>query len=250
MGVGMGSDATQRHWCHPWLWTMASGCLVSVVFWPSSPLGRLLAFLAGAAAGGLLAFVPAFARLAFDRRWWRFRLRTLLFVVFLVALGLKACDTAHRRLYREPRQFIAAVEKLGGQVHKKQLGPQWLGAFEADSVHFDRTPLQDAQLIHLTSLPGARSVISLYVADTLITDACMAHLKDFPLLKGIGFIRCSISDRNLDHFCALKQLRYISLIGTEVTPDGVKRLENWGYQVQWYGRDRRSAEKVHSAART
>jgi hypothetical protein len=94
------------------------------------------------------------------------------------------------------KQAIAAIEKLGGRVKVREKTP---GKPIVTSVRLERTPVTDADLVHLKALKGL-SFLSL--ANTKVTNGGLRNL------------------------AGLKNLTYLSLASTKVSDAGLKHLQN------------------------
>jgi hypothetical protein len=183
------------------------------------------------------------------RRWYQFRLRTLLVVtlalgVFFAWIGSRVQRArknreANARIYK----VKTALEKAGGRVG---LGyaerPDWLGRLLGDRavVHVNGvtwSPLRGgnpaafdgAALVHLAGLTNLRK-LSLY--NTSVTDAGLKHLEGLTNLRELYLSGTRVTDGGLERLEGLTNLRELYLSGTRVTDAGLERLEGLS-NLQW-----------------
>jgi Leucine-rich repeat (LRR) protein len=113
------------------------------------------------------------------------------------------------------------------------------------------TGLTDAGLAHLKEL---KKLEHLYLPDcTKVSDAGLEHLKGLTKLKELSLAGCTkVSNAGLKHLKALTNLTKLDLTGTQVTADGVGKLEKVlrKCKITWESPDRRAAEWVLSIGGT
>jgi predicted Zn finger-like uncharacterized protein len=68
-------------------------------------------------------------------------------------------------------------------------------------------------------------VIGISFRDTHITDADLAHMKDFPRLTKLDLTNTSITDKGLAHLKGCKNLQVLILTRTKVSKEGVEELK-------------------------
>jgi Leucine-rich repeat (LRR) protein len=153
-----------------------------------------------------------------SRRWFRFRLRTLLVMVTLlsVPLGWVGWELDQRR--RE-KATIDWVEKMGGQVDFlssfpiderswwEQTKDKWFG----EKVLF--VNLNDTQLSDLSPLSELKNLELLYLDDTQVSD-----LSPLAELKNIGTLDLSGTKvSNLSPLAELENLNVLFLMNTQLS---------------------------------
>ena len=112
-----------------------------------------------------------------SRTRWRFALAVV--VVFAAVAWLVAFPAYEQHKAIQHRMAIQEIERVGGEVIRKTVGPQWLGQW---GIGFDRvnvvglrgTEITDDGLKHLSSLT---SLSVLFLGDTEITDDGLKHLR-------------------------------------------------------------------------
>lgn len=68
-------------------------------------------------------------------------------------------------------------------------------------------------------------IIGVHLANSRVTDADLALLKELPALRTLDLSNTQITDQGLTHLKGLKQLQTVSLRGTKVTANGVRELQ-------------------------
>ena len=145
------------------------------------------------------------------RRWFQFRLRTLLIVVLVLSLPLSWLAMRMERARRQ-RRAVEAISSLRGQAScdwqnypRYGAEPTWLRRILGDDF-FD---------------PVTWAVLN---RDT-ITDADLEHLKGLPSLEILSLPDTRVSDAGLEYVSGLSQLEYLDLRNTDVTPEGIRKLQ-------------------------
>lgn len=161
------------------------------------------------------------------RHWLQFRLRTLLLLVTLVAAVLGWRMHVWRTEQAQQRQAMAELKELGASTsvtfdsHAEAIALQHRKA--DNMIIFDVPQLTDDDLKALKNAPLTRSLV---VVGTQITDAGLVHLRNLKQLKELDLKKNkNITDAGLVHLEGLKDLDLLILIGTGVTPAGVKKLQ-------------------------
>lgn len=176
------------------------------------------------------------------RRWYQYRLRTLLVAVTLVGCGMGWLGFKIRIAARQEAD-VAALVKLGGSVeydydtdgHGNRVynavppGPKWLRALLGDDLFrnvtgFDLTdtPATDIELKHLRHLTALEW---LHLDGTQITDAGLEQLEELTKLKELTLVRTQVTDAGMDHLKGLVELGELHLYGGQVTSAGAKKLQ-------------------------
>jgi hypothetical protein len=163
----------------------------------------------------------------------RFRLRTLLVAIALIALALGwRVDKAHRQ-----RLAVAAVNRRGGSVLfddqrirvTPPTVPRWLERLVGrDYFHevvwadLGGTDLTDPGLSDLAGLAGLQGLV---LSGTRVDDAGLVSLRRLPRLRRLYLDQTRIGDAGLAHLEGLKELEELDLHDTRVTDAGIERLQ-------------------------
>jgi hypothetical protein len=183
-------------------------------------------------------------------RWYQYSLRSLLLFVTACAV---VCSWLAVTIQSQRRQAEAAraIEKLGGYALSK---PTWLGRLlrddslltvtnvglsdtkatddelvriealgELKALWLTNTRITDAGLVHLQGL-GRLETLGLDGA-TKITDVGLLHLQELTRLRCLVLIDTQVTDAGLVHLEGLSQLKELDLCGTNVSDEGVKKLQ-------------------------
>jgi len=93
---------------------------------------------------------------------------------------------------------------------------------EVVSISLAETLVTDEQLRYLD---GLDKLASLQLGGTAVGDAGLAHLKGLPELTVLHLIGTQVSDAGLKHVAAIPSLRILDLRNTQVTDAGLKELQ-------------------------
>ena len=89
---------------------------------------------------------------------------------------------------------------------------------------WDGSQLTDAGMANLAGMTRMQSLI--LSNGTQITDNGLAHLKGMTRLQVLALMGCGqITDAGLEHLAGLKQLRKLSFANSQITDDGVRKLQ-------------------------
>lgn len=185
------------------------------------------------------------------RRWFQFRLRTLLAAVVVCSAAL-ALWNIYVEPYRRQQRTIARILKIKGSLATEAVGPAWLGkltggGFFADIINVDLSgiPVDAGLAAELVGLRGLRELnligsritdqampaigrldrlTSLSLGENSISDAGLAHLAGLTQLSTLGLNQTQITDRGLQHLAAMTRLRVLELDGTAVSDAGIRHL--------------------------
>jgi hypothetical protein len=160
-------------------------------------------------------------------RWFRYRLRTLLGLTTLVAIGL-----GYYKAYVEPFQIQQrAAEKLvasGALVGYQPAAPAWLRYMLGDGrflnvvmVKLEQRPIKEAALAPLADLPH---VERLYLAATPVTDDWLRRLPSLPRLRRISLWRTRVTNEGLAHLAGRTELEVLDIKHTKVTEAGLEHF--------------------------
>lgn len=174
------------------------------------------------------------------RRWFQFRLRTLLIAILVLSLPLSWFGARLRKARRQ-REAVKAIERLGGSVtYEWELVPpspsgiqprpnmSWLQILLGDensdemcSVSFYGHGFTDVQVRQLSLFGNLTDVM---LKDTRVTDAGLDELAGLTRLESLVIIEGEITDDGLRHLGRFSNLSDLVLIGTQFSNDGLKHL--------------------------
>jgi hypothetical protein len=136
------------------------------------------------------------------RRWFRFRLRTLLIVVTMLSLPLAWVGWELQKV-RQERPVIASIEEQGGEVYFYSIFDEQSWWEKTKERCFGKramtVSLHDPEVIDLTSLVALENLKELYI--------------------------CSPKVKDLSPLAELKNLERLYLDYTQVTDEQVQRLQ-------------------------
>lgn len=168
------------------------------------------------------------------RRWYQYRLRTLLVFVLLASIGLSWFGVKLNQA-RKQREAVGAIEEFGGGVERKGTAPNGLGwlqrvfgdDFFKSVVHVELSRPREfnRHVGDLTYLKGLTDLQGLDLTDTQVSDAGMEHLKGLTKLHILGLGGTQVSDAGLEHLKGLANLEVLSLGGTQVSDAGLEHLK-------------------------
>lgn len=159
------------------------------------------------------------------RRWFQFRLRTLLVVMLVISLGMGWVMKERRRIAERREAFVSAG--LMFSVGEDSYQPVWHLILFGVDVRFasriwgDSTTTDDG-LVHLRELTRLHS---LYLRGDQVTDAGMVHLKGLKQLQVLNLNGTQVTDSGLEQLRELTQLKILWLTDTQVTYAGVAKLQ-------------------------
>ncbi len=164
------------------------------------------------------------------RRWYQYRLRTLLVAMVLVSIPCSwlAVKLNHARRQRE---VVEAIIKSGGSVGDARPVPGlgWLqGLLSDDSLQSFASveingEITDATFEHLRALTSMRV---LRLDHSNVTDAGLEQLSGLTNLGTLGLGDTQVTDAGLQHVGKLTQLGRLDLEGTKVTDAGLECLKD------------------------
>ncbi len=167
------------------------------------------------------------------RRWYQFRLRTLLLAILVLSLPLSWFAWRMKQARRQ-KEAVAAIYELGGymvyeggprieppsSLLRTLLGNEFFDKVE--EVHLDRSEVTDTELGCLCCLKDAKC---LWLDSDNITDAGLEHLRGLTALEDLTIFSSQITDAGLEHLKRLNNLTDLCVKGSKVTPEGVKKLQ-------------------------
>ena len=130
--------------------------------------------------------------------------------------------------------IVEKIEELGGRVSRLAQNDPGLEV----SFHLGRGPeglrlqedsnAENSEPPSITSglalLKGLKSVLSLHLGGTDVTDEGLRHLAGLTSLKRLHLEKTKLSDAGLAHLANLESLSYLNLYGTAVTDAGLEHL--------------------------
>ena len=151
---------------------------------------------------------------SYRRRWFQFRLRTLLLVT--IAFNIAFCWVAFKlKQARTQREAVEAVLHMRGQVfYRYSQSPFGTGASD--------TPLAPEWLTKALGddFWGDVVRVDIYHHNDLLNDK-LERLEQFSQLKNLTLWNDSLSDDDLAHCTALSQLENLNLGGNRITDSGI-----------------------------
>lgn len=167
------------------------------------------------------------------RRWYQYRLRTLLVFMALVGLAVRLIADPALKARRQDNA-AEAIRASGGACatcQGKAMFPAWMPKWVHDcfapnlplsvSHVFLQQRAGNEQLAVLVDLPD---VVFLKIDDCRVTDAGLAKLRGLTNLRGVAIANTRITDAGLDALKPLKKLNYLYLDGTAMTAGAVERF--------------------------
>jgi hypothetical protein len=163
------------------------------------------------------------------RRWFQYRLRTLMVVMLAVSLGMSWLAVELNRAGKQ-RAIVQAVENAGARIeYRDPLHPTLRRTVnrhlfcDVFAVIARSAPsFRDEQIKCLAQLPTLKA---LELTEVPITDAGLKHLEPLTDLEYLFLTGVPITDTGLDHLRRLPRLRGLYLLSTDVTAEGVERLQ-------------------------
>lgn len=146
-------------------------------------------------------------RKRYFRRFLQFRLRTLLVIITLTAVGL-SCYYGYIEPYGRQHEAGLALAGKGVSMEWRSARPAWLVAVLGLAI--DRAVLQDCVAVHAEHAG--------------LKDDDLVHLRQMPQLRRLYLARNPISDKGLEHLVGLQRLERLSLWGTNITDDGLRHV--------------------------
>ncbi len=133
-------------------------------------------------------------------------------------------------IYRE-QAAIATIERLGGRVLRRQVGPEWLRECIGEkrmtsfdnvfAVWLEQEQITDEVVAAASNLRGLEDVI---ISDAQITDVGIEHLERLLGLRNLTLIKAQVTDADISRLERLKNLEMLTLDGWDITDQGLKSL--------------------------
>jgi hypothetical protein len=180
------------------------------------------------------------------RRWFSFRLLSLLIVVTLIGSWLGY----HVSRVKQHEAAIGAIQALGGSYTAEisKSTPNWLLSLLGEkyfksvtSVSFLRTPATDADMRNLEQFPDVQWLI---LNDTQVTDRGMQSIQNLKKLKWVELNGTNVGDDGIVYFRGCNDLVVLRLVDTRVSLGGIDRIEGTlpGLKELWLPRTVTTAE--------
>ncbi|MCE9544497.1 MAG: hypothetical protein K8T25_03090 [Planctomycetia bacterium] len=154
------------------------------------------------------------------RRWFQFRLRTLLAATTIIAIWLGWWSYKAR----QQRDAVAALRLIGARVEYDTTLP-WTGGMKAPPKWpewaMDRVGVDYFSRVDVTTLNG-----TMYVSGKRVTDAGVEHIKNLTALRYLDLQNSGVTDAGLEHLKELRSLQTLYLDNTTVTDAGLESLKN------------------------
>ena len=156
------------------------------------------------------------------RRWFQFRLRTLLIAVLVLSLPLSWLTWEIEKMKRQ-RKIGAIIEGAGAVVSYEDAEPSVLQRIREflgdDSVDIVVT----AVLVNEEFVNEEGEVVNAGWDE--FGDDEATYLRELPNLKILSLRNTQVSDAGLEQLEGLTNLKLLYLNDTQVTPEGVKKLQ-------------------------
>ena len=161
------------------------------------------------------------------RRWFQFRLRTLLIAILVLSLPLSWFAWKMERARRQ-RAAVEALQKLGHPY--LPTGIATVAYTDLAIIEYDsgRSGLQKPQPSWLRSVLGDDffdSVVKIALGGYDVTDDGLENLKSLPNLHTLTLIDCRISDDSLAHLSGLQGLESLRINNMLITDAGLEHLK-------------------------
>lgn len=164
------------------------------------------------------------------RRWFQFRLRTLLIAILLLSLPLSWFAVALQRARRQ-RQAVEAIRELGGFVDQRERTsvPRWIReSFPEDfftevvEVRLLANKHRNAMLKVLKAVSTDHEIEKL---PPHVADPGVEHLKELTSLRKLTLRNTTATGTDLEHLAGLTNLQELDLRDTEITDAGLEHLK-------------------------
>jgi hypothetical protein len=147
-------------------------------------------------------------------RWYQYRLRTLLLLIALTAVGISVFQ-AYIEPFRAQRRAAEHLASLGAQIEYRPGAPAWLRAIAGEDrfldvvmVHLERRRFDDDDLAVLADLPRLER---LYLASTPLTDEGLRHVARLGRLRRMSLWNTRITDEGVAHLAGLTELEVLDI---------------------------------------
>ena len=152
------------------------------------------------------------------RRWFQFRLRTLIISVLLLSLPLSWFAT-RVEMARRQREAAEVIRQLGGEI-----------SYDWDIIYSQHRSLMGLRepntltwILRATLDKEFSDVVAVTLRDDP-PDADLAILKAFPNLRSLEVVCIPVTDEGIRNIAGVTTLRSLLLDNTGITMAGVKKL--------------------------
>jgi hypothetical protein len=159
------------------------------------------------------------------RRWFQFRLRTLLVLMVLASIGLSWFAVKMQRARRQ-REAVEAITREGGEVfyYENSPSPSWLRTILREDLSARVCLAEVPNNTPVERIEGLANLRGL-VLGSEVTDAGLQHLKGMSHLKYLQINGSQISDDGLEHLHGMTQLDELVIRRVPITDEGLDRLK-------------------------
>lgn len=169
------------------------------------------------------------------RKWFQFKLMTLLVAVLVLSLPLSWVAVRMRRVRRQ-RVVTEQLESIGWSVEFHDMRivsplnrnqaysfepPYSLKVIPVDFVHAASSDVRDGDLRLVAEL----APLALSLSDTEVTDRGLAHLSRLTNLRYLWLDDTRVTDAGLEYLKGLPDIHILGVANTSVTPEGVNKLQ-------------------------
>jgi hypothetical protein len=174
------------------------------------------------------------------RRWYQYRLRTLMIAVTLAAVGASWFAVKMQRARRQ-RELVEMVRKIGGfeeyeyerdaegefLPNAEPHGPLWLNRllgvdFFNHVIFLGVTITKGADVARIGELTRLRR---LNLSGKEITDSGLAHIKTLTQLYYLSIIDSGVTNNGLQHLQGLSHLSFLIIENAKITDAGLEQLK-------------------------
>jgi hypothetical protein len=176
------------------------------------------------------------------RRWFQFRLRTLLVGVLVLSFAMSKLAVRlekarhNQQIYAEYCKQEAMLKSLQADIGYTVLHPptNWLDHVVGDPGEYyiykvgGRDTFDDDDLLRVKPLARLEELI---LRDTQVSDVGLENIRSFERLKIVDLRNTNVTDAGLEHLEGLTNLWDLSLNNTQVTDIGLEHLK--GFTDLW-----------------
>ena len=176
------------------------------------------------------------------RRWFQYRLRSLMLLMLLVGIGMTWLVAIKHRAERQ-KEAVEIVVKNGGMVlydyqeytlpsgatnfsdNAQPPGPAWLRTLLGDDFFTNVVGTRIVTQAGLDQLAKLPQIQRLELGGAAVTDSILDQLNELSRLDRLGLENTSVTDNGMKKLAGLTQLKWLILNGnTGITDDGLKRI--------------------------
>lgn len=172
------------------------------------------------------------------RRWFQFRLRTLLIAILVLSLPLSWLAARSDKVERKKGAVDSIVNAWGASTYEipRPSAPAWARDLFGDDFFIDVIEVRSGSGVFGTGkcefgddeaayLKELSKLLWLHLDGTQVTDTGLEHLKGLVNLRTVSFSDTQVSDTGLEHLRGMVNLQQLFLDGTQVTDKGIKMLQ-------------------------